>query len=269
MYRADTPTETPSPSSPPQSIRIARRENVHLLQAVLTEAERAGNGHAGALLGLAPVAIPALAEPDSKAASPSSSSSSSPPSLQIIRLPDGLDRLPASGGNLDDQAEPPSVNELSECASAWRFQDVCCKSAEIDIFSLASFATLAQMLLSHTQGHAVRPLSSLFALRSSLLAPSPLHALTRCSPFPPLHYVIAAARIVRIEKQASSFVVVRNANTGSGDPPSPSTSSGYTLVLEGLTRIRIDRWTSVGRPYFEAQVSLFPRSGGECPSFCL
>lgn len=39
--------------------------------------------------------------------------------------------------------------------------------------------------------------------------------------------------------------------------------NGYLVILEGLARIRIDRFTLTGTPFFEAQVKAFPRRPGE------
>lgn len=59
----------------------------------------------------------------------------------------------------------------------------------------------------------------------------------------------AAARIIRVEKLEIQI-------NGKQD-------NGYLVVLEGICRLRIDRFTMTGIPYFEAQVTAFPRKGGK------
>jgi hypothetical protein len=60
----------------------------------------------------------------------------------------------------------------------------------------------------------------------------------------------AAARIIRIEK-------IEIQNNG-------KTDKGYLVVLEGICRLRIERFTLTGTPHFEALVKAFPRKSGEC-----
>ena len=39
-----------------------------------------------------------------------------------------------------------------------------------------------------------------------------------------------------------------------------STQQGYLIIVEGLCRVRIDRFIQVGTPFFEAQITAFPRA---------
>ena len=59
-----------------------------------------------------------------------------------------------------------------------------------------------------------------------------------------------------------SQTVVSSTATASS-APSTSTSQGYIAVVEGICRVRIERYTQVGTPYFEAQVTIHPRSKDE------
>jgi ATP-dependent Lon protease len=36
---------------------------------------------------------------------------------------------------------------------------------------------------------------------------------------------------------------------------------GYIAIVEGVARIRIDRYTKLGFPYFEAEVTVFAEQG--------
>lgn len=80
-----------------------------------------------------------------------------------------------------------------------------------------------------------------------MLHPLP-HALSSMTD-PLLYSSFIAARIVRVEK-------VEIQTNGKSE-------NGYLVFLEGLsTRLRIERFTMTGTPYFEAQVTPFPRQSG-------
>jgi ATP-dependent Lon protease len=63
----------------------------------------------------------------------------------------------------------------------------------------------------------------------------------------------AAARISRIER-VSSTTVINGVSTSQHD---------YVITLQGICRVRIDRFTQVGTPFFQALVTAFPASSSK------
>lgn len=115
------------------SIQIERRENIQLLQTVLTEAERA---RTNAILAIAPIALRAVIAGASSSSTPDDgdvdhdkasadsksdaekqsdksedSGESGDDSVQVIKLPAGLT------SSIPDDSYLPSVRDISECES--------------------------------------------------------------------------------------------------------------------------------------------------------